>query len=89
MAHRSFPITAEDGKKLHVNHWYANRSPSGVVQIVHGLGEHSLRYADFARRLVAEGYEVYSHDHRGHGKTAGGKAHLGHLGRTKTVGVSS
>jgi len=43
--------------------------PKGVVQIVHGLGEHSLRYETLAQELVNAGYSVYADDHRGHGKT--------------------
>jgi alpha-beta hydrolase superfamily lysophospholipase len=42
----------------------------GVVQIVHGLGEHSGRYAELAGRLNASGFAVYAHDLRGHGETA-------------------
>jgi alpha-beta hydrolase superfamily lysophospholipase len=42
----------------------------GVVQIVHGLGEHSGRYAELAGRLNASGFAVYAHDQRGHGETA-------------------
>jgi alpha-beta hydrolase superfamily lysophospholipase len=37
------------------------------VQIVHGLAEHSARYARLAEALTAQGYAVYAHDHRGHG----------------------
>lgn len=57
----------------------------GIVQIVHGLGEHSGRYAELAGRLNASGYAVYAHDLRGHGETArlpGGETEPGHrLGR--------
>ena len=42
----------------------------GVVQIVHGIAEHSLRYRDFAEYLNKLGYVVYASDHPGHGKTA-------------------
>ncbi len=41
----------------------------GVVQISHGLAEHSLRYGRLAEALNAAGYHVGSTDHRGHGKT--------------------
>jgi alpha-beta hydrolase superfamily lysophospholipase len=44
--------------------------PKAIVQIVHGLGEHSGRYAELAGRLNGSGYSVYAHDHRGHGETA-------------------
>lgn len=41
----------------------------GVVQIAHGMIEHSKRYEDFAKTLTENGYNVYVNDHRGHGKT--------------------
>jgi alpha-beta hydrolase superfamily lysophospholipase len=41
-----------------------------VVQIAHGMAEHSERYARFAQRLTEAGYAVYAGDHRGHGSTA-------------------
>ena len=46
-------------------------SPRGVVVIAHGAAEHSLRYGRFARALNAAGYEVWSLDHRGHGRSPG------------------
>lgn len=45
--------------------------PKGVVVIAHGAAEHSLRYGRFARALNQEGYEVWSLDHRGHGRSPG------------------
>ncbi len=42
----------------------------GIVHIIHGFGEHTLRYKDFAAMLVANGYAVCALDNRGHGKTA-------------------
>ena len=47
-------------------------NPKAVVQLVHGIGEHSRRYDHVAARLNSLGYAVYSDDHRGHGHT--GKA---------------
>jgi len=43
--------------------------PKGCVQIVHGLGEHALRYDHVALALNRAGYTVYADDHRGHGAT--------------------
>lgn len=41
----------------------------GVVQVLHGLAEHSGRYDRFALFLAKHGFHVYAHDHRGHGHT--------------------
>ncbi len=42
----------------------------GVIQIAHGMIDHSGRYRDFATRLAEAGYAVGLCDHLGHGKTA-------------------
>lgn len=56
-------------------------SPRAVVQINHGLAEHSARYARFARVLADHGNAVYAHDHRGHGSTKAPDAPLGAFGK--------
>lgn len=43
------------------------RNPKGLVQLVHGMSEHSGRYRDFAAFLVSAGYAVCANDHIGHG----------------------
>lgn len=45
-------------------------SPRGIVQIVHGLGEHSRRYLHLISILVDGGFAVVAGDHAGHGATA-------------------
>ena len=47
----------------------AAEPPKGVVQLVHGMAEHIMRYDDFARYLAKEGYLVCGHDHIGHGES--------------------
>ena len=42
-----------------------------MVVLVHGLGEHSSRYAHVADALVDAGCAAYAMDHRGHGKSGG------------------
>ena len=44
--------------------------PKGIVQVVHGLGEHSRRYLHLMLTLCDAGYVVAADDHVGHGKTA-------------------
>ena len=46
------------------------RKPKGIVQIVHGFGEHSRRYLHMILRLNEEGFIVACDDHIGSGKTA-------------------
>jgi len=71
---------SDHGVAIHYSAWPIE-NPRGIVQIVHGLGEHSGRYAELAGRLNASGYAVYAHDLRGHGETAqlpGGETQPGH-----------
>lgn len=44
--------------------------PKAVLQIVHGLGEHSRRYFRLINRLLDNGIVVVADDHAGHGATA-------------------
>jgi len=52
-------------------------APKAAVQICHGLAEHSARYTRFAIALNAAGYNMYAHDHRGHGANIGAYAPRG------------
>lgn len=63
-------ITGRDGTKLLVLHWAA-QTPRATVVIVHGLKDYGARYADFAGKLVARGYDVIAFDLRGHGHSSG------------------
>ncbi len=44
--------------------------PKGIVQVVHGFGEHSRRYLHMIVKFMDAGYIVAADDHVGHGKTA-------------------
>lgn len=44
--------------------------PKGIVQIIHGFGEHSRRYLHMIVKFMDAGYIVAADDHVGHGKTA-------------------
>ncbi|MDR6867139.1 alpha-beta hydrolase superfamily lysophospholipase [Microbacterium resistens] len=56
----------------------------GVVQLLHGVGEHAGRYGALIAALTAAGFVVYADDHRGHGRTGmkqhGDASKLGRLG---------
>ncbi len=68
-------ITAPDGTQLLARHWPAvvpdGTAAKAIVVVVHGLKDHSDRYAVLASELVAHGYGVYAFDLRGHGRSAG------------------
>ena len=69
-----FWLQMDDGAKLFIRRWKCGAArPRAVVHVVHGMGEHSGRYARLALRLVKEGLEVWAADQRGHGETASGK----------------
>ena len=63
----------------------AEGTPRGVVQLLHGVGEHAGRYGVLAAALTGAGFTVYADDHRGHGRTGirqhEGPAKLGRLGK--------
>ena len=62
-------VESPGGARLALRHEAAAGAPRGILLVAHGLAEHSARYGDFARRMAAEGFHVYAHDHRGHGHT--------------------
>lgn len=64
---------AYDGHKIRVCDWRPSQGArtKAVVQILHGLGEHAMRYDRFANECVARNLAVVAHDHRGHGKQEG------------------
>jgi alpha-beta hydrolase superfamily lysophospholipase len=72
-------LTADDGTTLFVRRWIpdAGVPVHAVVQIAHGMAEHSARYADLAGQLCKAGFEVWANDHRGHGPHCA-KDNLGH-----------
>jgi alpha-beta hydrolase superfamily lysophospholipase len=74
-----FDLTMADGAEVHVRRWRPEGEPRAVVQISHGMAEHSGRYARLAGVLVGAGYAVWAHDHRGHGGTARHDDDLGHF----------
>ncbi|MGW0639287.1 alpha/beta hydrolase [Nocardia salmonicida] len=67
-----FTFPSSDGTAIHVRSWLpTDAEPRGVVQIAHGMGEHSDRYGHLAERLAGLGFAVYADDHRGHGLSMG------------------
>jgi len=78
MAGSEFELRTDDGQSLLARRWLPEGRPRAVVQIAHGLSEHSARYTRLAAALNAAGYAVYTNDNRGHGPQAA-PADLGHF----------
>ena len=66
----SLELRIDRGLTLPGRAWCA-QNPRALVAIVHGLGEHSGRYAALAAELVKARYTVVSLDLPGHGETTG------------------
>jgi alpha-beta hydrolase superfamily lysophospholipase len=77
MDYREWEWRSADGTRLFACGWRPEEPgrTKGVVGIVHGMGEHSGRYAHVAEMLTDEGYAVLGFDQRGHGRTEGKRGH--------------
>jgi len=68
MRSADFTFRTVDGFTLQVHGWLVDE-PKAIVQVLHGMAEHSARYERLARALADAGYSTYAHDHRGHGRS--------------------
>jgi len=71
MKHRTDSFTTRDKLRLFAQHWETDGTAIGRVVIVHGIVEHSGRYAETAAALVQAGFSVSAFDLRGHGRSEG------------------
>lgn len=62
-------LVSPTGATIAIRHQPARDRARAVLQVNHGLAEHSARYRRFAQTLPDAGFAVYAHDHRGHGRT--------------------
>ncbi len=58
---------------IHSHRWHpaGETTQTRGVYILHGAGEHGMRYDRLAKHLTGLGYIVGAHDHPGHGKSDG------------------
>jgi alpha-beta hydrolase superfamily lysophospholipase len=67
---------APDGTAICAREWKPAASARSVVVLIHGLGEHSGRYAHVAEAFNQAGYSVLAPDLRGHGGSGGKRGHF-------------
>lgn len=73
--HASFTLTSRDGYPL-AGHSWMPPNPKAMVAVIHGLGEHSGRYARFAHAAAAQNIGVVAIDLRGHGNSFGERTYV-------------
>ncbi len=81
MKREDFYFPATDGKDISAIKWSPDKIDNikAIIQLNHGMAEHKARYEYFANKLTNEGFIVYIHDHRGHGKTAKNESEIGYF----------
>jgi alpha-beta hydrolase superfamily lysophospholipase len=75
MAHRQYELHSADGVCLQGQAWLPPQ-PRAVIALVHGIAEHSGRYAWFAERASQQELGVVSVDLRGHGRSPGERSYV-------------
>ena len=77
MKHYEMNWKARDGLDIFAQSWEPTiLQPKAVVCLVHGLGEHSSRYAHVAEAFGRQGFVLFGADLRGHGRSGGVRGHI-------------
>lgn len=77
-----FFLKLDDQVDIFVRQWVAVENPVAVLQLAHGMAEHSMRYASFAQACNDQGMIVIANDHRGHGRTGEKAGLMGYFSET-------
>lgn len=75
-------ISADAETQIHACRWLPEGKPKAILQIVHGVTEHILRYEELATYMTEKGIMVIGNDHLGHGKSIKEETHLMYFGPT-------
>lgn len=68
-----------DGITFFMQGWEPDTNPKALIALVHGLGEHTGRYAHVGKVMTDAGYALIGFDLRGHGKSGGARGHSSSL----------
>ena len=70
----------QEGTTFFIQGWEPeDRPPKAFIALVHGLGEHTARYAHVGKVMSDAGYALVGFDLRGHGKSGGARGHTSSL----------
>ena len=77
MKHYEMTWKAHDNLDVFAQAWEPTMpQPKAVVCLVHGLGEHTARYAHVAEAFGRQGFILFGADLRGHGRSGGLRGHI-------------
>lgn len=79
MDEKTLFLRMDDSAEIFIRQWAQVEHPHGVLQIAHGMAEHSGRYARLAAFLNTLGFIVVANDHRGHGQTGEKAERMGYF----------
>jgi len=79
MDQATFIFKGADGRDVFTRCWNNVERPCGILQVFHGMAEHSGRYEEFALYMNSVGFVVYACDQRGHGITGEMSGNLCHF----------
>lgn len=71
-------LEMQDGTRLFCADYFPQGVAHSGIVFMHGLGEHSGRYAHVADYFCKHGFAVRTYDHRGHGKSQGERGDIPH-----------
>lgn len=71
MQHNIFHFLAHDNIQLFAQEFLPDEDIKAILVLVHGIGEHSSRYLNWADKFVNEGIALFTYDQRGHGLSEG------------------
>jgi acylglycerol lipase len=74
MKHSSDTFLSQDQIILYEQFWECD-APKGAIALVHGIAEHSDRYVHIAEAFTQAGFNFYTFDLRGHGKSDGDRCY--------------
>jgi alpha-beta hydrolase superfamily lysophospholipase len=76
MNHMEYEWVSQEKKGVFAQSWLPEDQIKGIICLIHGLGEHSGRYARWAELFVQAGYGMMAVDLPGHGRTEGRLAYV-------------
>jgi acylglycerol lipase len=71
MKHQEGFFQNSSQQSIYYQYWLPDTSPKAALMVIHGLNEHSGRYAHIAEFFTQNDIAVFSMDHIGHGNSGG------------------